>query len=566
MITTTNKYEQLSKERKRKQVEGTVPEWYTTPSWQMFSSSYSHESEMDVLDRHMTIAKTWSQYMPDPDYWCRRFFDLLWSGKYSPASPALANTGLPRGQDVSCSGQYIGDNVNDWYESMRVSAALFKNSFGGSGVFDIRERGSSISNGGIASGSFPIVQQFFQTAALIKQGNRRGAFAAYIDISNNDWYEHNNILRKDQADKHYGWIYTDSFIDALKAGCPEANFRLSESIYTKCLTGKGYYFGKDKANRHRPQMYKDLGLDVKASNLCTEIMLHSSREYDFSCILGSMNLIHLDSFMKPNDDSIFVATIMLDCAVSAFLDKSKGVPGLEKVRAFTEKGRAVGLGILGLSTYLQMKNIPYESIEAQFIDLAFAKKLHDETLRASQFLAKIHGEPEWCKGYGVRNTHRTAIAPTKSTSILMGCVSESWLPDPLMIFDADSAVGEIRRIPPAFLAKMKERGVFNDKTISELIKHNGSAQKCGFLTPHEKLVFKNAYEIDNHLYIRRAGLRQKYICQGQALNCFIPENASEDYVSSLVTHALLNPNVLSLYYFYFKNGLIISDECVNCHA
>lgn len=923
MITTTNKYEQLSKERKRKQVEGTVPEWYTTPSWQMFSSSYSHESEMDVLDRHMTIAKTWSQYMPNPDYWCRRFFDLLWSGKYSPASPALANTGLPRGQDVSCSGQYIGDNVNDWYESMRVSAALFKNSFGGSGVFDIRERGSSISNGGIASGSFPIVQQFFQTAALIKQGNRRGAFAAYIDISNNDWYEHNNILRKDQADRHYGWIYTDSFIDALKAGCPEANFRLSESIYTKCLTGKGYYFGKDKANRHRPQMYKDLGLDVKASNLCcmtadqrvvtdkgiltvkelydlgtpnlvvgldsiskasqmllprpnapivqietaegyrhkvtpdhrvwkkdygwieaqhlvegdkiltqqieglfgnkhnpdlalimglvagdgtytdqsvcidlwkdktlqfsteiehkvasliqdqevnttstltptfsvygdkarlssaplarvlanegftketktqvpdlvwkgtketvecylrglyvtdghiqssnevcslvlssvdkallqdiqilwsnlgvktsinkmregglkdfgkggiyntqpcyrllitsiqgcqiaekalklgkfrtgtvadnynerltkqgyaqklyatftgltelpnedaycltvdsethawtvnglvthnTEIMLHSSREYDFSCILGSMNLIHLDSFMEPDDDSIFVATIMLDCAVSAFLDKSKGVPGLEKVRAFTEKGRAVGLGILGLSTYLQMKNIPYESIEAQFIDLAFAKKLHDETLRASQFLAKIHGEPEWCKGYGVRNTHRTAIAPTKSTSILMGCVSESWLPDPLMIFDADSAVGEIRRIPPAFLAKMKERGVFNDKTISELIKNNGSAQKCGFLTPHEKLVFKNAYEIDNHLYIRRAGLRQKYICQGQALNCFIPENASEDYVSSLVTHALLNPNVLSLYYFYFKNGLIISDECVNCHA
>src|SRR5690625_4251602 len=150
-------------------------------------------------------------------------------------------------------------------------------------------------------------------------------------------------------------------------------------MYVKLVTGKGYFFFIDKANRQRPQMYKDLGLDIKATNLCTEIMLHSSEEYTYSCILASMNLVHWNRIQ--NSDSVFIATVFLDCLCHDFINNSAGVPGLEKVREFTATGRAIGLGAMGFHTYLQSKGIPYSSLEAQFLSTKMAKHIHDESLR-----------------------------------------------------------------------------------------------------------------------------------------------------------------------------------------
>lgn len=393
-------------------------------------------------------------------------------------------------------------------------------------------------------------------------GNRRGSTASYLPIDHGDFWELTDKLEAEPDGLNIGWTITDDFVEKLKAGDKEANDRWSRVLYVKMVTGKGYFFKIDEANRKRPQMYKDLGLDVKASNLCSEIMLHSSETMSFSCILSSMNLSKYDEW--KDTEAIFEATVFLDCLCSNFLENSEGMAGLEKVRRFTEKGRAIGLGVLGFSTLLQSKGIPYESLEAGFLNNEIFKKLHDDSLRASQWLAKELGEPEWCKGYGVRHTHRTALAPTKSTSILMGGVSESVFPDPGMVFEQSSAAGGMKRIAPELYKVMVERGVYNKKTLDDIINNLGSVQHVDWLTKDEKWVFKTAFEIDQEVILRYASRRQKYLCQGQSLNFFFAED--EQKISEIHSKALLDPNILSMYYVYSRSGTIVSDECVSCSA
>ena len=562
---TLQKFEQLSQERKQHQEKGTLPSWYTTQGWQMFKEKYAVQGEAALLGRHRTIAKTLARHMKGrEDEWEAKFFNEMWEGRLSPASPALGNTGTNRGMVVSCSGQEIQDDVESFYANLKETALLSKQAFGTSGDFSkIRPRGSKISRGGKANGPVDVIEDFFTASAKITQGgNRRGSFGAYLDIEHPDWDEAIDSLNHSPNGKNYGWVVRDSFIERLMNDDPEAQRRFTKFVYVKLVTGKGYIFCVDKANRHRPQMYKDHGLDIKASNLCTEIMLHSSADYTYSCILASMNLIHWDTI--KNSESVFIATVFLDCLCQEFLENSKGVPGMEKVRAFTEKGRAIGLGAMGFHTYLQQNNIAYVGLEAQFLSHEMAKHINDESLRASQWLAKIHGEPEWCKGYGVRNTHRTAYAPTKSTALLMGGVSESWFPDPGMVFDAGSSVGELRRIPPVFYELMKKKGVYGTETIRDIIHNLGSVQHVKWLTPEEKQVFLNAFEMDQKILFRHTVQRQKYTCQGQSMNFYISDVGSEGLVAELMTMVLLHPDCLSQYYIYSRSGVVVKDECIAC--
>lgn len=330
------------------------------------------------------------------------------------------------------------------------------------------------------------------------------------------------------------------------------------------MTGKGYLFFIDKANRKRPQMYKDLGLDIKATNLCTEIMLHSSPEYTYSCILTSINLKHWD--IIKNSDVVYTATVFLDCITSEFIQQSEGVPGMERVRDFTIKGRAIGLGVMGLQTYMHKHLIPFDAIDAGWLNEAIFKHLHDESLRASQDLAKLLGEPEWCKGYGVRHTHRTTLPPTKSSSILAGNVSESVFPDPAMIFEAASAAGELPRISAEFYELMKAKGQYTKENIKSIIENVGSVQHLDWLDPLEKLVYRTAYEIPQDVLYRYASQRQKYLCQGQALNFFFPEDGSEEKIAKVMSKVALDPEILSQYYIYSRSGVVVKDECQVCAA
>lgn len=561
------KYEQFSTERKQLQAKGYLPDWYTTPGWQMFKEKYSVPGENAVRGRHERIAKTLAKHMVgEEDEWEAKFLKEMWDGILSPASPALANTGTTRGMVVSCSGQKVGDSVESFYDNLKETALLSKHSFGTSAEFsDIRPRGTVFNTTGKANGPVEVINDFFTAAAKISQGgNRRGSIGAYLDIEHADWDEAIDQLLADSNGKNYGWVIRDSFINRLKENDPEANRRWTKALYVKLVTGKGYIFCVDKANRHRPQMYKDHGLMINATNLCTEIMLHSSDDLTYSCILASLNLVHWDRIKAS--DSVFIATVFLDCLCEEFIKVSSGMAGLEKVREFTIKGRAVGLGVMGFHTMLKMKGIPYIGLEAQFLSTEIAKHLHDESLRASQWLAKKFGEPEWCKGYGVRSTHRTAYAPTKTTALLMGGVSESWFPDPGIVFDMGSSVGELRRITPFEYDLMKAKGVYSKETIKDIIQHLGSVQHVNWLTEEEKLLCLTGFEMDQEILFRHAMARQKWTCQGQSLNFYVPADGSEKLIAKLMTRVLLHPDCLSQYYIYSMAGVVVKDECISCSA
>lgn len=561
--------EALSEERKELQAQGLLPSWYTTAAWKMFKSKYAYPADGGTLrSRHRTIAKTLAKHLPEQYQaeYEEKFFNELWDGILSPSSPALSNTGTDRGMSVACSGQYIGNSVWNFYTGVRETAMLSKHAFGTSGDFsDIQPRNSNFAGNGQANGAREVIEDFFTAASKISQGgNRRGSFAAYLDIEHDDFFECLDSLRTHSNGKNYGWIIKDSFVARLVAGDAEAHKRWTEALHVKMLTGKGYLFFPDKSNRHRPQMYKDLGLDIKASNLCTEIMLHSSELLTFSCILASLNMAHWDKI--PERESVFIATVFLDCLCSEFIEKAEGKRGLDKARDFTIKGRAVGLGVLGFATYLQEKRIPYESLDAMYLNTRIFKHLHDESLRASQWLAGILGEPEWCVGYGVRNTHRTAVAPTKSTSNLMGGVEESVFPSVAMVYEASSSVGGLPRINAVLYELMKERGVYNQKTLDDIINHAGSVQHVDWLDNHEKAVFRTAFEIDQEVVFRYAKARQKYLCQGQSLNLWFAEEGSETKIADIMTRILLDEDILSQYYIYSKSGVVVMDECLSCSA
>ena len=393
-------------------------------------------------------------------------------------------------------------------------------------------------------------------------GARRGSFGAYIDIEHPDFEECYQDLLVNGNGKNYGWVIRDSFIELLKSGDKAANKRFADVLHLKLILGKGYFFFIDRANRHRPDMYKALGLDIKASNLCSEIMLHSSPEYTYSCVLASINLVHWDEI--KDDDTIFNASVFLDCVVADFLVKAQGISGLEKVIKFTEKGRAVGLGLMGLHTYLQQEGIAYDSMPAMFENKMISQRLASESLRASKWLAEELGEPEWCKGYGVRNTHRTAQAPTKSSALLMGGVSEGINPDPGMVFTASSAVGELTRIVPVFYELMKQRGQYKPEVLTRIIKHVGSVQQEDWLTPEEKAVFRTAFEVNQEHHLNMAAARQPDFCQGQSLNFYISDTGSEKVIARLISLCFTKENILSQYYIYSRNGVIVNDECLNC--
>ena len=565
--------DQLSKERKELQEKGLIPDWFTTQGWQLFKEKYLWDAKgvTDTYRRIADVAATKAKGFPpeflNNDSWADLFFQEMNSGRLAPSTPVLANTGTDKGCSVSCSGGYIKDSVSGFYEGRLETAVLTKNGFGTSAYLgDIRSRGSNISSGGKTSGTLPVFQMFVDDMRKITQGvSRRGAWAGYLPIDHDDFWEVAQYLEHHPDDLNVGWNISDSFIERLNSGDEDALKRWKRVLKVRAVTGKGYLFFVDKVNRSNPDMYKDLGLDVKASNLCTEITLHSSSDHTFTCVLSSMNASRFDEWEENN--SVFIATVFLDCIAQVFIDEAKGIKHLENAVKFTEKGRALGLGVLGFHTYLQNKMIPIEGLEAHMINVDIFRHLHDESLKASQWMATEWGEPEWCRGYGVRNTHRTAVAPNTSSALLCGGVSQGIEPVVANVYKQGSAAGNLWRINPSLLKIMKDRGVYNDETIERIGMNNGSILEETWLNDEEKQVFKTAYEIDQGALLRLANTRQPYICQAQSLNLFFDADEEEEYISQIHKEACLSENIKSLYYMRSSAGVQASKgECVACEG
>lgn len=562
----TSIYEKLSVERKQLQREGHVPEFMTTGGWQLFKEKYLHEA-VGLKDTYMRIAKTAAQHTDDPESWAARFFDVMWNGWLAPSTPVLSNMGTNKGMPVSCSGQYVGDSIDSFYSNYREAALLTKNGFGTSVYLgDIRPRGTPISVGGKASGVLPVLQGSVQVTRDVAQGTaRRGAIAEYIPIMHNDFYECIDHLERFGDDVNIGWCVDDAYIEALNDGDKEAIRRYQRAMKVRVMLGKGYFFKTDEVNRHRPQMYKDLGLFIKASNLCTEITLFSDEDHTFTCVLSSMNLEKYDEW--KHTDAVFVSTVFLDCVASEFLRMARETNGFDKSIRFTEKSRALGLGALGFHTYLQNKMIPIESFEAHMENIQIFQHLDTESLRASQWMAAAWGEPEWCKGYGVRNSHRLSVAPNTSSALICGGNSQGIEPVVANVYNQLTAVGEIYRCNPVFLKLATERVGWSDELVQRIIAADGSVQGEDWLTDHEKAVFKTAFEVNQSALVRLAAARQPYICQAQSLNLFFDADEKEEVISAVHKEALLNPNILTLYYVRTLAGVKASTgECVACEG
>lgn len=1063
-------YDELGVERKKLQEEGLLPEWVTTASWQMLKEKYITDKYPDLKAVFTRISKQASKYTPNPEEWEPKFFELFWKGWLAGSTPVISNMGTGHGCSVSCSGQYIGDSIHSFYANQVETAVLSKNGFGTSGYLgNIRPRGSKITGvKGSASGVLPVFKDFVQVSRDVSQGSqRRGAWAGYLEIDHPDFYEILNYVMKNPDDANVGWIVTDKFIERLDSGDNDAIERYQKAMKLKMISGKGYWFFVDKVNRLNPQMYKDKGLKVHASQLCvapetkiltdrgcvtikdwedkyinvwngenyslvqikktgtnqelyrittdygyelictpyhrfnvldsdnnevkveakdltketkiteyllptvtagykeldyaylngyffgngieviennklvkrvylsnekvieefrkvskqtvdssgticfenyvlqsempnveytlesrvgwleglidalgeistykseqiltisdsrkplsffkelqemlqelgvisqlgkhnikiyalginklimlgllprviklveyrgetyprnisiasvekldrtddtycfsepkremgvfngiltyncSEITLYNDEEYTYSCVLSSMNCSKYDEW--KDTDAIFNATVFLDCVNQDLIEIGKNIEGMEKVVKFAIESRALGLGLLGFHTYLQDNMIPFESIDAMYKNTEIFKLLNSESKRASEWMAKEWGEPEWCKGYGVRNTHRLAVAPNlcmtedtkilsktgypisykdlllslginfdaleevslhlsdfriltpkyyeyfsvargeeyleimacdievgdviiscrakvvdikdkqkmwietntkcevktplgsqavnriwfngfeivhklffrnkkndiytvkctpdhkflttdgdwiaakdmvpgyefqngyvyettiisenrqltldievpeehcfylesgiishNTSSIICGAVSQGIEPIYKNAYTQNTAAGKMNRVNPSLLRLMKEKGVYSDQTINDIIANNGSVQHVTWLTEDEKQVFKTAFEIDQKHIIRLASSRQRFIDQAQSINLFFSANESEEYISEVHKMAFKDPYIKSLYYIRSERGVKVSkNECVACEG
>ena len=565
-------YDKLSKERKRLQKEGLVPEWFTTGGYSMFTQKYEYDTNgRSVRGQFERIAKAAAKHLKGTKFEAEaegKFFDLMWNNWLSLSTPVMSNMGTDRALPVSCSGGVVDDSINGFYKNRYETAILTKHGFGTSAYLGgIRPRGTPYGKDkkGTASGIWPVFKGHAQDMIDVAQGStRRGAWAGYLEIDHKDFDEVYDHIYNDPDGMNVGWIITDAFMQRLQSGDSDAIRRYQRCLKMKMVVGRGYFWFVDKVNRKLPEPYKRAGMKNYASNLCVEVLLPADNEHQFTCVLSSMLVHRFDEWQDT--DAVYWATICLDCVAEEFSQRAKDIDGLEKTVRFTQKARALGLGQAGLHTYLQDHMIPFESLEARMVSQQIAKHIWEESLRASQDMAKELGEPEWCRGFGVRNASRIAIAPTKSSAIMFGGVSEGINPDPAMVFTQKSAGGSIDRIVPSLLKIMKERGVYNKKTIKSITERFGSVQHVDWLSDDEKAVFKTAFEINQKTVVALASARGRYIDQWQSLNLFFAAEERPEWISEVHQQAFEDPNILGLYYIYTQAGIGAAKEteCVAC--
>ena len=503
------------------------------------------------------------------DTFAERFHHYMARGYYSLSSPIWSNFGLSRGLSISCFGSYIGDSIYDIMRTTAEVGMMSKIGGGTSAYFGaIRPRGSDISNNGKSDGSFNFSKLFDTIIDVISQGtSRKGQFAGYIDIDHGDIDEWLDIHTEGNPIQlmYYGVCISNAWLESMKAGDPEKRRVWAKVLQRKAETGIPYLFFKDNANAGRPDVYKDRNMTVYASNLCTEIMLPASDEESFVCCLSSMNLLYFDEW--KHTDAPELLTQFLDAVMSEFIEKSAEIPFLDRAHRFAKRHRALGLGVLGWHSYLQANRIAFDSFAAMQKNNEIFQLLQEKTLTASKALAAKFGEPELLQGYGRRNTTLLSIAPTKSSSFILGSVSPSVEP-----FKSNYHVKDLAKIKttyknPFLVELLKEKGIDNEKTWESILLNDGSVQHLAALNDEEKEIFKTFAEISQLAIIQQAAQRQKYIDQGQSINVMIhPETPTRDINQLYLTAAELG--LKSIYYQHsmsaaqrFNRNLLNCSSC-----
>lgn len=546
--------------------------WLNEDSKTFLSRGYLEKGE-SPRTRIRRIAEAAEEYLKMPGY-ADKFYDYMSRGFYSLSSPVWANYGKERGLPVSCFGSYIEDNMESILFGHAENGMLMKNGGGTSGYFgDLRPRGAPIKNSGESSGSVHFMQMYDTLASVVSQGSvRRGFFAAYQDIEHPDADEFLDIGTEGNPIQGLttGIIVSDKFINDMKNGDADKRRLWAKVLQRRSEIGFPYILYSDNVNNNKPEIYKEKDMRIHASNMCAEIALPSSVDETFTCVLSSINLLHWDEIIET--DAIETMVYFLDTVCEEFIRKTEGHTYLKRAHDFAKNHRALGMGVLGWHSYLQSNMIGFESADAAKKNLEIAKTLRERSYSASKELAKKFGEPALLKGKGMRNTTTMAIAPTKSSSFILGQVSQSIEPEFSNCYVKDLAKMKVTIKNPYLLELLESKGKNTDDVWESIKVADGSVQHLDFLTQEEKEVFKTFSEINPYTIIDQASTRQVYIDQGQSLNLMLDPDMTVKEINALYLYAW-EMGVKSLYYSYSMSKAqsltrkrVMSTGCSACEA
>jgi ribonucleoside-diphosphate reductase alpha chain len=505
-----------------------------------------------------------------------KFFKLIWNGWLGLASPVLSNMGTDRGLPISCFGVDTPDSVRG---IGLTNAELMKLTSVGGGVgislSRIRQRGTEIRGNGKSEGIVPWAKIYDSSIIATNQGNvRRGAASVNLDINHGDIDEFLEIRRpkgdpnRQCLNLHQCVVVDDVFMRKLESRDSDAMNRWAKILKARMETGEPYIMFKDNVNKANPIAYMMNNLDVSMTNICTEITLHTDEEHSFICCLSSLNLAKYDEW--KDTDTVELSTYFLDGVMQEFIDKTQGTDSMVRTYNHARKGRALGLGVMGWHTYLQQKQMPFNSIASTAYTHNIFSDLKIKAETASRQLAIEYGEPLWCRGTGMRNTHLLAIAPTVSNSVITGGISAGIEPLPANIYTFNGAKGTFIRKNKVLETLLESKGENKDKWWDQMLSDGGSVIGLPdtVLTPDEKEQFLTFPEINQLELVRQAAIRQRYIDQTQSLNLSFDPNDSPKWINQVHLEAW-KLGVKTLYYLR-TDSVIKGDlgsrmaDCVAC--
>ena len=574
------------------------PSWANTEIYvKTISKGYLLPGEKPK-DAYWRVATRVAQRLNKPQM-ATKFFDYIWKGWLNLATPVLSNTGTDRGLPISCFGIDVADSIYDIGNKNLELMLLAKHGGGvGIGINQIRPAGSVISGNGTSDGVVPFAKIYDSTILATNQGSvRRGAASVNLNIDHEDFEEWLEIrepkgdVNRQSLNLHQCAVVGDKFMRKLEQGEPDARRKWGKLLQKRKATGEPYIMYKGNVNKSNPDMYKKNGLKVHMTNICSEITLHTDESHSFVCCLSSLNLAKYDEW--KDTDLIYTATWFLDGVLSEFIQRAKNMKGFDNSVRSAEKGRALGLGVLGWHTYLQRNGISFEGLTAQFETRKIFSQLKIESERASRDLASEYGEPLWCRESGFRNTHLRAVAPTVSNSKLAGNVSAGIEPWAANVFTEQTAKGTFIRKNTELVKVLRKAGINNKDTWDKIMEDGGSVQDikeldkwcylegkmvlCEEITNGDrdkvypvKDVFRTFKEINQMDLVKQAGIRQQYIDQGVSLNLAFPSIASPKWINQ-VTMEAWKQGIKTLYYMRTESVLrgdiatrAVDPDCVAC--
>ena len=537
--------------------------WLTAESKQMLERGYLLPNQT-VDEKLNSICKYAASFYKDEEGLKEKFLELFERGWCSLSSPIWANFGEDRGLPISCFNTYIPDSMDGIYGALHEVAMETKLGGGTSGYFKLRPIGSPIKGGGISSGLMSFIELFDTTTKVVSQaGVRRGAFAAYVDIEHPEIEKFLTVKDKQSSLQsiNTGICVSDEWMKLMEDGDKEKREIWAKILKSRREKGIPYLFFSDTVNKNKPQIYKDTNSIINASNLCNEIYLPTSETESFVCCLLSMNLFTYDEW--ENTDAVKLAVMFLDAVMSDFIKKVKDIPSMYKTYNFAKRHRALGLGVMGWHSLLQQKMIPFESFEAQQLNTSIFKYLKENSYKASIEIgdkygyAPIFDEVE-TSDIKRRNTTLLALAPTTSSSSILGQVSPSVEPYASNYFVAGLAKGSFTRKNLQLENLLINKNKNTEDVWKSIIQNQGSVQHLDFLTDREKEVFKTFQEISPFTIIQQASARQYFIDQGQSINLKIPNAMSIRDVNKVHMEAWK----LGLKGLYYQRGTSVAKEAV----